>query len=64
MKKQIVVELQILILKEIRYLLSNTPIAIKEDISIEAMYVRPTILEFKDFRCSGHTAFETGEVDI
>ena len=44
--------------REIRYLLSNSPVAIKEDISIEAMYVRPTILEFKDFRCSGYAAFE------
>ena len=44
--------------REIRYLLSNTPIVFKKDISIEAMYVRPTILEFKDFRCSGYAAFE------
>lgn len=44
--------------REIRYLLSNTPIILKEDIEIEAMYLRPTILEFKDFRCSGYAAFE------
>ena len=44
--------------REIRYLLSNTPIAIKDDLSIEVMYVRPSILEFKDFRCSGYAGFE------
>ena len=46
------------IVREIRYLLSNTPIRLKEDITIEAMYVRPTIIEFKDFRCSGYAKFE------
>ncbi len=43
--------------REIKYVLSNTPIKLKKDINIEAIYISPTIINLGD-RCSGYIALE------
>ena len=43
--------------REVKYVLSNTPIRLKKDINIEAIYISPTIIKLGD-RCSGYISLE------
>ena len=43
--------------REVKYVLSSTPINLKKDISIEAIYIAPTIINLGN-RCSGYIYLE------
>ena len=43
--------------REVKFVLSNTPIRLKKDINIEAIYISPTIIKLGD-RCSGFIELE------
>ena len=43
--------------REVKYVLANSPIKLKKDISIEAIYISPTIISNSSF-CSGFAYFE------
>ena len=43
--------------REVKFILVNTPIKLKKDISIEAIYIAPTIVNVGS-RCSGYVHFE------
>ena len=43
--------------REVKFILSNTPIKLKKDISIETIYISPTIVNAGS-SCSGYVLFE------
>ena len=43
--------------REVKFILSNTPIKLKKDISIETIYIAPTIINASS-SCSGYAFFE------
>ena len=43
--------------REVKYVLVNTPIKLKKDINIEAIYISPTIINLGD-KCSGYISLE------
>ncbi len=45
------------IVREIKYVLVNSPIKLKKDINIEAIYISPTIVNLGD-QCSGFISLE------
>ncbi len=45
------------VVREVKYVIANSPINLKEDISIEAIYISPTIINNGSY-CSGFAAFE------
>ncbi len=42
---------------EVKFILANTPIRLKKDINIEAIYISPTVIKLGD-RCSGFIYLE------
>ena len=43
--------------REVKYVLANSPIKLKKDTSIEAIYIAPTIINNSSY-CSGYASFE------
>ena len=43
--------------REVKYVLANSPIKLKEDISIEAIYINPTVIHLNSI-CSGFAFLE------